>query len=110
MGLTLYMGHRLEVYLDIYVGLAPSLATRNFRKALVSLYGPILGFLAHALRIQDRSGFTRLLCAPWNSNDLEKFEAKCDILAGRASEKAKLCERELDEQWRAELSSYVRDL
>jgi len=110
MELSLYMGNRLNVYLDMYATLVPSLATTNFGAALVRLYAHILGFLAHAIHIQRMRGVSRAVQALWNSGDLASFEAQCDILCVRAGEEARICDGEVGERWREELNARLSSL
>jgi hypothetical protein len=102
--LALYMSNRLRVYLATYAGLSPSLAADNFRKALVSLNAHILGFLAHAIRIQRNRSAARVVQALWDSEDLTQFEERCDILCMRASEEARICD------CRENLDAHLRSL
>jgi hypothetical protein len=90
--LALYMSNRLKVYLETYACLALSTARENFRNALVNLYVHILGFMAHAIRIQRKNSTLRLAQALWDSEDLMQFEKRCDILCVRASEEARVCD------------------
>jgi len=102
--LALYMSNRLRVYLATYAGLSPSLAADNFRKALVSLNAHILGFLAHAIRIQRKRSAARVVQALWDIEDLTQFEERCDILCVRASEEARICD------CRENLDAHLRSL
>jgi hypothetical protein len=102
--LALYMSNRLRVYLATYAGLSPWLAADNFRKALVSLNAHILGFLAHAIRIQRKRSAARAVQALWDSEDLTQFEERCDILCARASEEARICD------CRENLDAHLRSL
>jgi hypothetical protein len=107
MELSLYMSHRLEVYLNIYARVLPSLASANFRKALVDVYGHILRFLAKAIR---RRGSASIAKALWGSDDLMQFEERCDVLCIRAAEEARLCASEISEQWRVNLDTRLSSL
>jgi hypothetical protein len=107
MELSLYMSNRLKVYLNIYAHVPPSLASANFRKALVDVYGYILSFLAQAIRKTNASSVAKAL---WGSDDLTKFEENCDILCKRAEEEARLCEGEIAEGWRINLDARLEDL
>jgi hypothetical protein len=98
------MSNRLRVYLATYAGLSPSLAADNFRKALVSLNAHILGFLAHAIRIQRKRSAARVVQALWDCEDLTQFEKTCDILCERASEEARICD------CRENLDAHMRSL
>jgi len=89
--LALYMGNRLKAYLDIFARLSSSPTAANFRKALVNLYAHILGFLAQAIRVQQKRSISRVSQALWNSSSLTQFEQRCDILCIRASEEARIC-------------------
>jgi len=89
--LALYMGNRLRAYLDIHARLSPSPTADNFRKAMVNLYAHILGFLAQAIRVQQKRSALRIAQAVWDSSSLLQFEGRCDILCGRASEEARIC-------------------
>jgi len=108
--LALYMSNRLRVYLATYAGLSPSLAADNFRKALVSLNAHILGFLAHAIRVQRKRSAARVVQALWDSEDLTQFGERCDILCVRASEEARICDSERGEQWRESLDARLTNL
>ncbi|KAK5741118.1 hypothetical protein LTS12_024699, partial [Elasticomyces elasticus] len=103
MELSLYMSNRLKVYLDVYASLSTSLASDNFREALVKLYVHILGFLAHAISIQRKSSISRVAQALWDTGDLTQFEEKCDTLCVRAGEDARICDSRimLDAQLRS---------
>ena len=92
--LALYMSSRLKVYLDSLVRLPSSPARDNFRKILVSLYACILEFLAHAIRVQQKSGVAKFMRDLWDSSDLTQFEGKCGQLCGRATEEARICDGE----------------
>jgi hypothetical protein len=101
--LALYMGNRLKAYLDIFARLSSSLTTANFRKALVNLYAHILGFLAQAIRVQQKRSISRVSQALWNASSLTQFEQRCDVLCVRASEEARICSsrENLDAQLRS---------
>ncbi|KAI7205061.1 WD40 repeat-like protein [Hortaea werneckii] len=90
--LALYIGNRLKAYLDVFASLSPSSATDNFRKSLIDLYAHVLGFLAHAIRIQQKNSVARVMQALWEPGDLTQFEVKCDKLCVRASEEARICD------------------
>jgi hypothetical protein len=107
MELSLYMSHRLEVYLNIYARVLPSLASANFRKAVVDVYGHILRFLAQTIRRRSAPSTAKAL---WGSDDLTRFEERCDILCMRAAEEARLCDSEINEQWRIDLDGRLRSL
>jgi hypothetical protein len=107
MELSLYMSHRLKVYLNIYARVLPSLASANFRKALVDVYGHILRFLAQAIR---RRGSPSIAKALWGSDDLMQFEERCNVLCIRAAEEARLCASEISEQWRMNLDTRLQSL
>lgn len=107
MELSLYMSHRLEVYLNIYARVLPSLASANFRKAIVDVYVHILRFLAQAIR---RRGSPSIAKALWGSDDLMQFEERCDVLCIRAAEEARLCASEITEQWRVNLDTRLSSL
>jgi hypothetical protein len=102
--LALYTSNRLKVYLDTFARLAPSSATDNLRKSLVNLYVQILRFLAHAIRIQQKSSVMRVMDALWDSSILTQFEEECDKLCVRASEEARICDS------RASLEAQLRNL
>jgi len=108
--LALYTSNRLRVYLATYAGLSPSLAADNFRKALVFLNAHILGFLAHAIRIQRERSAARAVQALWDFEALTQFEERCDILCVRASEEARICDSERGEQWRKNLDARLTSL
>ncbi|KAK4907944.1 hypothetical protein LTR49_023093 [Elasticomyces elasticus] len=108
--LSLYMSNRLKVYLDIYARLSISLASDNFRKALLDLYVHILWFLAHAIRMQRKSSIVRVAQALWDSDKLLQFEEKCDNLCNKASEEARICDSEMGEQWRETLNAKLLSL
>jgi len=110
MELSLYMSNRLKVYLNTYARLSPSLASDNFRRALVNLYAHILGFLAHAIRVQRKSSISRVAQALWDTSDLTQFEERCDALCVRASEEARICDSEVGEEWRKRLDAQLRSL
>ncbi|KAK5689539.1 hypothetical protein LTR17_026240 [Elasticomyces elasticus] len=110
MELSLYMSNRLKVYLDIYARLSISLASDNFRKALLDLYVHILRFLAHAIRIQRKGSASRVLQALWDSSDLMRFKERCDILCARAGEEARICDSETGERWREKLNARLLSL
>ncbi|KAK3615199.1 hypothetical protein LTR56_026748 [Elasticomyces elasticus] len=110
MELSLYMSNRLKVYLDIYARLSISLASDNFRKALLDLDVHILRFLAHAIRIQRKSSVVRVAQALWDSDNLLQFEEKCDSLCNKASEEARICDSEMGEQWRETLNARLLSL
>lgn len=86
------MSSRLKVYLDSLIRLPSSPTRHNFRKILVSLYACILEFLAHAIRVQQKSGVAKLMQALWDSGDLTQFEGKCGKLCARATEEARICD------------------
>jgi hypothetical protein len=90
--LALYMSNRLKVYLDICAHSSPSLATDNLRRSLVNLYVHILTFLAHAIRIQQKTRVMKVMQALWDSGVLVQFEEECDKLCVRASEEARICD------------------
>lgn len=110
MELSLYMSNRLKVYLDIYARLSSSPASDNFREALVNLYVHILGFLANAIRIQQKRSASRVSQALWNPSSLAQFEEKCDILCVRAGEEARICDGVVGEKWRDNLDAQLRSL
>ena len=105
MELALYMSSRLKVYLDSFVRLPSSPAKDIFRKTLVSLYACILEFLAHAIRVQQKSGVAKFMQALWDSGDLTHFEGKCCQLCGRATEEARIC----DDQASMEMQLQILD-
>ncbi|KAK5689931.1 hypothetical protein LTR17_026112 [Elasticomyces elasticus] len=107
---SLFTSNRLKVYLDIYARLSISLASDNFRKALLDLYVHILRFLAHAIRIQRKGSASRVLQALWDSSDLMRFKERCDILCARAGEEARICDSETGERWREMLNAKLLSL
>jgi hypothetical protein len=102
--LALYVSNRLKVYLGICTHSLPSLATDNLRRSLVNLYVHILTFLAHAIRIQQKGRFVKVMQALWDSGVLVQFEEECDKLCVRASEEARICDS------RASLEAQLRSL
>lgn len=104
MEVSLYIGNRLNVYLDVYGHFSPSPATSNFRAALVKLFAHNLRFLAHAVRIQKQRSLGRAVKALWDSSILIQFEAECDKLCVRLSEEARICDS------RVNLEAQLRNL
>lgn len=104
------MGNRLRVYVDIHARSLPSQASSNFRKALVDLYAHILGFLTQAIHVQGKGSAARAVGALWDTSSLTSFEQRCDILCVRAAEEARLCESEVEEQWRGSLDARLSSL
>ncbi|KAK3619916.1 hypothetical protein LTR22_025802 [Elasticomyces elasticus] len=110
MELSLYMSNRLKVYLNLHARLSPSLASDNFRKALVYIYVHILAFLAHAIRMQRKGSISRIAQALWDNSHLTQFEERCHDLCAEASEEARLCDGEVGQQWRERLDVQLRSL
>ena len=92
MELSLYIGNRLSVYLDLYGQFSPSPTTNNFRADLVKLYAHIFRFLSHAVRIQGQRRIGRAMKFLWDSSILMQFEEECDKLCIRLSEEARICD------------------
>jgi len=104
------VSNRLKVYLDYYAHLPSSPATDNFRKALVDLYAHVLGFLAHAIHIYQKSSTARVVRAVWDAGSLAKFEVQCDRLCARAEEEASNCDRQVARQRKEELDARLESL
>jgi len=97
------MSSRLKVYLDSLIRLPSSPTRHNFRKILVSLYACILEFLAHAIRVQQKSGVAKFMQALWDSGDLTQFEGKCGKLCARATEEARICDSQASMEMQLEI-------
>lgn len=76
----------------------------------MTLYGHIIGFLAHAIRVRQQGGISRITRALWDTSDVVNCEEKCDTLSARASEEARLCDSEIGEQWRTRLDARLQSL
>ena len=103
MELSLYIGNRLSVYLDLYHHYPPSPTTSNFRADLVRLYAHIFRFLTRASRIQRQRSIGRAMNALWDRSILMQFEEECDKLCARLSEEARI--RDSQANLRAQLQN-----
>ena len=110
MELALYTSNRLKVYLDFHAQLLPSIASENFRKALVNLFAHVLRFLAHAIQVYQKSSVSRLTQALWDPDAIVQFEEQSDKLCARAAEEASNCDRQIARQWKEELSTRLQSL
>jgi hypothetical protein len=110
MELSLYTTNRLGAYMELYTQLTPSLATRNFRKALVALYAHVLRFLAQAIEFQQKRDLLGVIQAMWNSDVLLQFEQECHRLCTRAGEESRLCDSEIAAQWRKQIDERLQSL
>ena len=104
MELSLYIGNRLSVYLDLYGHFSPSPTTNNFHADLVKLYAHIFRFLAHAVRIQGQRRIGRAMKFLWDPSTLMQFEEECNKLCARLSEEARICDSQ------ANLEAQLRNL
>ena len=117
MDFTLALANRLKVYMEYLERLPHSLATTNFREAVVQMYAHMLGFIAGAIETYQKSGPMRLLSSFWQTSELEKFETVGDTLGTRAEREANNCDRELQNQkwkearqWKAQLNASLHRL
>ena len=108
--LSLYTTNRLGVYMELYAQLTPSLATRNFRKALIALYAHVLRFLAQAIEFQQKRDLLGVIQAMWNSDVLLRFEEECYRLCTKAGEESRLCDSETAAQWRKQTDERLESL
>ena len=83
MELSLHLGNRLKVYQDYLFRLTASLATDNFRKALVELYAQVLEFLARAIHVLQKNGATRKLHAVGTLIVLPNLKTSATVSAER---------------------------
>lgn len=101
MDFTLAMANRLKVYMQYLERLPYSLATTNFRGAMVQLWAHTLQYLAGTIETYQKSDPSRLLSSLWQTAELEKFETNSDTLSTRAEREANNRNRELhDRSWK----------
>ena len=110
MGLALNTSNRLKVYLDFHTQLSPSIASENFRQALVNLFAHVLRFLAYAIQVYQKSRVSRLTQALWDPDAIIQFEEQSYKLCATAAEEASSCDRQVARQWKEELSTRLQSL
>ncbi|KIW99831.1 uncharacterized protein Z518_10759 [Rhinocladiella mackenziei CBS 650.93] len=107
---SLYLSHRLQVYMGYWAILPASPARVNFESCLVEFHALILRFLAGAIRIYQKSSLSRGLEAFWRIQDVSSFEENCNKMASRAEIEASNCDRDLSAIDRAEAKQQQEDL
>lgn len=110
MNLAMHMANRLKVYFDYFKCLPSTLATENFKNALIRTYTHVLRFIATAIQTYQENVVSRTRQALWQTSDLVDFETKSDKLGSQAEIEASNCDRELRAQKWENAKQWKEDL